>query len=104
MTNFSNNHAPTRIGIDFGTTHTSAAFYNGKAIQAIAKQHGITVEAAQDGLLQATIERLPKDPTFEKQFLKYPATWLNGGCYDDEIEKPINRVATAEDLKSWTPD
>ena len=35
MKNFSNHHAPTRIGIDFGTTHTSAAFYDGKAIQAI---------------------------------------------------------------------
>ncbi len=35
MNNFSNHHAPTRIGIDFGTTHTSAAFYDGKAIHAI---------------------------------------------------------------------
>jgi len=39
-------------------------------------------------------------------FVKNATTWLNGGCWDDECEaapKPESRVATAEDLRNWTP-
>lgn len=35
MTYFANNQQSSRIGIDFGTTHTSAAFYDGRKIHAI---------------------------------------------------------------------
>lgn len=75
-----------------------------KAVIAIAKTKGVSIDTATEALLRATQERLPQDPNFEKQFQKYPASWLSAGCYDDEIEAPVSRVATKEDLKAWRPE
>lgn len=36
----------------------------------------------------------------DAQFIRHPATWLNGGNWDDEVG---SRVATAETKKNWTP-
>jgi DNA-binding transcriptional regulator YhcF (GntR family) len=33
-------------------------------------------------------------PTEDRKYIKHPATWLNGGCYDDEAEATANQAAT----------
>lgn len=39
--------------------------------------------------------------TKDREFIRLPATWLNGGNWDDETG---SRVATLEDLKAWRPE
>jgi hypothetical protein len=43
-------------------------------------------------------ERAGEDPTFTK----YPATWLNKGCYDDEPDQPARPQLRAV-AGGWTP-
>lgn len=38
--------------------------------------------------------------TKDRDYIRLPATWLNGGNWDDEMG---SRVATAEDMKGWVP-
>jgi hypothetical protein len=33
-------------------------------------------------------------PIEDRKYIKHPATWLNGGCYDDEPDAPANQAAT----------
>jgi hypothetical protein len=37
----------------------------------------------------------------DREFIRHPKTWLNGGNWDDETG---SRVATLEDLKAWRPE
>jgi hypothetical protein len=53
------------------------------------------VEAAQ-GYAR---ERAQQDP----KFTKYPATWLNKGCYDDEPEQPTTRPQLRAVAGGWKP-
>lgn len=39
--------------------------------------------------------------TKDREYIRLPATWLNGGNWDDETG---SRVATLEDLKAWRPE
>lgn len=43
-------------------------------------KHGATHEQILAGAIRYARERLGEDP----QFTKHPATWLNGGCWEDE--------------------
>lgn len=43
------------------------------------------------GAMQYAAERTGKDPTFTK----HPATWLNGGCWDDEPTGSSNGAIAA---------
>jgi hypothetical protein len=55
-------------------------------------------------------QRYAEDPNRERQFTKLPATWLNGGCWDDE-PLPAKKTGTSEDrmranlhvLDGWQP-
>jgi len=56
------------------------------AREAFAKaiKDGTTAETLIAGARRYAIERKGQDPTYSK----HPATWLNRGCYDDELDGP----------------
>lgn len=55
------------------------------AIAEICKSQSVDAERAVELLMQWTQERLPSLLATDWQFRPYPATWLNGGHYRDEV-------------------
>ncbi|MDJ1371767.1 helix-turn-helix domain-containing protein [Gulosibacter molinativorax] len=44
-------------------------------------------------VIMAGVRRFVADPNIpDKQFMKHPSTWLNGGCWADEPEAPRNNT------------
>lgn len=74
-----------------------------KAVDEIARRELLDGETAERWLLNATRQRLRDIEKNGPGFVKHPATWLNAGCYDDEITTPVSRVATDEDRAKWNP-
>jgi hypothetical protein len=52
-----------------------------------AIRRGVDPQHMVDGAQRYARERAGEDP----QFTKYPATWLNKGCYDDEPDAPPDK-------------
>lgn len=52
-----------------------------------AIERGVDPKHMVDGAQQYARDRAGQDP----KFTKYPATWLNKGCYDDEPDPPPGR-------------
>ena len=67
-----------------------------------AIRRGIDPQHMVNGAQRYARERATKDP----QFTKYPATWLNKGCYDDEPDSPPDTTGRPQ-LKAvaggWRP-
>jgi len=65
-----------------------------------AIKRGIDPEHIVDAAQAYARERFQKDP----KFTKYPATWLNKGCYDDEPEQPAGQFPQLHSVGSdpWT--
>ncbi|GHC38662.1 hypothetical protein GCM10010348_77560 [Streptomyces anthocyanicus] len=59
-----------------------------------AIERGVEPKHMVDAAQAYARERANKDP----QYTKYPATWLNKGCYDDEPDRPPLRAVSGD----WT--
>ncbi len=67
-----------------------------RAVNEIAKEKGTSKREAVALLLQWTLERVKSISALERKFRKDPATWLNAGCYLDELL--CTRSSTVEDM------
>jgi hypothetical protein len=64
-----------------------------------AIERGVDPQHMVDAALTYARERAGQEP----QFTKYPATWLNKGCYDDEPETADQpRLRAVGDYQPWT--
>lgn len=59
---------------------------------------GVAPQKITDAAAAYARERAGQDP----QYTKYPATWLNKGCYDDEPDPPASRPPLRAVSGSWT--
>lgn len=74
-----------------------------EAVVAEMVKSGSTSDDACSTLLVSLKAQLPElNERFE--YCPHPASWLRSGCYKNEIDKPIDRVPTAEDMASWRPE
>lgn len=71
------------------------------------------IEAAQPDAIVAAAVEYAASSEGRGQYVKMPATWLNGGCWDDDrsawgaqaVSVPSGpRPLTPEEAKSWRPD
>lgn len=48
------------------------------------------------------VRRMASDPNLpvDKKFIKHPATWINGGCWDDEPFPPRNDSSESQAMKN----
>lgn len=61
------------------------------------RQRGATKEQLEVGAMQYAKERVGQDP----KYTKYPATWLNRGCWTDELDEQPNSFDAAAFQKAW---
>lgn len=62
-----------------------AAYPVKKSKDAARRAWAKAIKREDPHVILAGLQRFVNDPNLpEKQFLKYPATWLNSGCWDDE--------------------
>ena len=71
---------PRRVG--------KRAAYNkwSKAIKLIAKEKGISRDAARKWLLDRTMAFANSDKGRSGRFCPHPSTWLHQGRYDDDVQ------------------
>jgi hypothetical protein len=68
------------------------------AIKAYKKaRQSVSHEKIMEGVRQYELERRGKDPTYTAN----PATWLNGGRWDDDITKPNGQENSKQDWINW---
>lgn len=60
----------------------------GKAAAERAWPGAVKRAGSPEAIIEALKQQLPALEAKDRQYVKNPATWLNQGCWDDEIEKP----------------
>lgn len=74
-----------------------------KAVQQLMKDRGVSEAEAHEILIQAVQRYADQMAGQDSQFIKHPSTWLNQGCWDDELDAAPSKVATPDDLANWRP-
>lgn len=64
------------------------------------------VKRAPAAVIVAGAERYRDDPGRKPEFTKHPTTWLNQGCWDDELVSPRSSVTppVARNFSDWNAD
>jgi hypothetical protein len=60
----------------------------GKAAAERAWPGAVKRAGSPEAIIEALKQQLPALEAKDRQYVKNPATWLNQGCWEDEIEKP----------------
>jgi hypothetical protein len=61
----------------------------------------VTPEVLIDGI-KAYADQVVRKGT-EPQYIKHPATWLNGGCWTDEEDQPVKQENNFGVSQRWMP-
>jgi len=69
----------------------AAAKAYGKAVAKVAAERGVDAAAAAGVILEAAGRYASECRGVEPSYRKHPATWLNGGCWDDEPQQAVGR-------------